>query len=174
MLGNKRNLILLLLLCFLLVGCQEKKPTVVELLESGAYETAIVRLEAMIDKKENVGEAYRGLGIAYWEVQEYQLARDAFALALEHGEEETGTIFNFLGVCDLRLGNIDIAGQWFAKGLEKEGNPPELIREMEFNQIVVYQKQGDFETAREKLDIYVTKYPDDIDAQKEMQFLETR
>jgi Flp pilus assembly protein TadD, contains TPR repeats len=176
MLGNKRNTIIILvgILCVLLMGCKEEGPTIVELLESGEYETAISKLEIMIEREDNVGEAYRGLGIAYWELEEYQKARGAFEYALASGEEETGIICNFIAVCDLRLGHIESARQWFERGLAKENNAPELIREMEFNQIAVYQKQGDFETAKEKLAIYVEKYPDDIEARKEADFLETR
>lgn len=176
MLGNKRSVIalLLLLLCVLLVGCKADEPTIIELLERGEYETAIIKLETMITREENVGEAYRGLGIAYWELEEYQKARGAFEYALANGEEETGTICNFIAVCDLRLGHLESARQWFARGLEKDDNAPELIQEMEFNQIAVYQKQGDLETAKEKLNIYVEKYPQDQDAMRELEFLETR
>jgi len=176
MLGNKRNIVIILvgIFCFLLMGCKEQGPSVVELLESGEYETAIRKLETMIERDENVGEAYRGLGIAYWELEEYQKARGAFEYALAHEEEETGIICNFIAVCDLRLGHIESARQWLERGLEKEGNAPELIQEMEFNQIAVYEKQGDFETAKEKLAIYVEKYPEDVEARKETEFLETR
>ena len=174
MLGNKRNIIVVLLLCLFLVGCKKEEPTIVELLEREEYEMVITKLEAMIAQEDNVGEAYRGLGIAYWELGEYQKARGAFEYALANGEEETGTICNFIAICDLQLGHIESAGKWFARGLEKEGNAPELIQEMEFNQIAVYQKQGDFDTAREKLNTYVTKYPQDEDARKELEFLKTR
>ena len=161
-------------MCLLLAGCQEKGPTVTEMLDSGDYEAAIISMQKMIDKGENIGEAYRGIGIAYWELGEYQKARAAFEHALANGAKETGIICNFIGVCDLQLGHIQSAGQWFERGLAKEDNAPELTQEMEFNQIVVLEKAGNFEGAKEKLAIYVVKYPDDADAKKEADFLETR
>ncbi|MEI3218996.1 MAG: tetratricopeptide repeat protein [Lachnoclostridium sp.] len=45
---------------------------------------------------------------------------------------------------------------------------------MMFNEIAAYEKMGDYETAKEKLREYTEKYPDDENAAKEAEFLETR
>ena len=39
---------------------------------------------------------------------------------------------------------------------------------------IVYERRLDFETAREKMESYLAVYPDDEEAQREAQFLESR
>jgi len=171
----KKYLITLAVVAGLLLGgCNTKELSGTELLEQGSYEAAVEKFEEAIDAGRNIEEAYRGLGIAYWEMEDYQRARGAFSKALNNGAEETGTIYNFLGVCDLKMGYMENALEWFDKGLETEGNSEEMIREMEFNQIAAYEGLEDWDKVREKLDSYLAKYPDDEQAQKEADFLETR
>ena len=50
----------------------------------------------------------------------------------------------------------------------------EVLQEMRFNQIVCYEKLGDWENAKTKIAEYIQVYPDDADAQREAKFLETR
>lgn len=49
-----------------------------------------------------------------------------------------------------------------------------VLQEMRFNQIVCYEKLGDWENAKTKIAEYIQVYPDDADAQREAKFLETR
>ena len=49
-----------------------------------------------------------------------------------------------------------------------------LIREMEYNEIICYEQQSDWENAKAKIAEYISKYPDDEAAQKEAEFLQTR
>lgn len=42
------------------------------------------------------------------------------------------------------------------------------------SEITVYEQQGDFDTALQKMEIYLESYPDDTDAQREYTFLKTR
>ena len=50
----------------------------------------------------------------------------------------------------------------------------EVLQEMLFNQIVCYEKLGDWENAKTKIAEYIQVYPDDADARREAKFLETR
>ena len=43
-----------------------------------------------------------------------------------------------------------------------------------FNEIVVYEKQLDFNTAKQKMSEFLSKYPDHEDAIRENNFLQSR
>ena len=97
---------LLVVVCtgVLLTACGNSSQKGVEYLEDGKYDQAIEQFEQAVDKKKNVGDAYRGIGIAKWEKKDYKGARKAFKKALENDAEKTGTIYNMIGNCDLKLG----------------------------------------------------------------------
>ena len=60
---------LLVVVCtgVLLTACGNPSQKGVEYLEDGKYDQAIEQFEQAVDKKKNVGDAYRGIGIAKWE-----------------------------------------------------------------------------------------------------------
>ena len=64
-----------------------------------------------VDKKKNLGEAYRGLGLCYWEQKKYEKAEKALEKALKNGTEETATLYNILGICDLELDKPEITAE---------------------------------------------------------------
>ena len=45
---------------------------------------------------------------------------------------------------------------------------------MEYNEIICYEQQSDWENAKAKITEYINKYPDDEAAQREAEFLQTR
>ena len=146
-----------LLLALSLTGCSGSVEKGLEYLEAGEFESAAEEFQAAAEKDKDAAEAFRGLGIAKWELEDYEGARDAFKSALDNGAEKTGTLYNFIGCCDLRL-----------------GDPSSALQEMKFNVIAAYEGMEDFESAKTKLKEYLEEYPDDEQAQKEMTFLETR
>lgn len=148
----------------------------IEYLKNGQYEEAVEQFEQAVEKEINAADAYRGIGIARWEQEDYAGARDAFQKALEQETEQpfTGTIYNFLGNCALKLNDPASAQNYFQQGIGLKGNSTELDREMKYNLIVAFEQTGDWESAKAKLSEYVAEYPDDANAQKEQQFLETR
>ncbi len=164
-----------MLIGVMLTGCggnPSKKG--VEYLESGEYKKAIEQFEKAIDKDVNTGDAYRGIGIAKWEQKDYEGASEAFQNALEHDAEKTGTIYNFLGSCELKLDHPEEALNYYRLALAREDNSEKMTKEMRFNMIVAYEKMGDLESAKVLLKEYLEDYPDDEDAKKEIEFLETR
>ena len=52
--------------------------------------------------KKELDEAYRGMGIAYFEMEEFEKAIDAFGEALDNGAEETATLYNFIGISNMK------------------------------------------------------------------------
>lgn len=164
-----------LLLCLLLAGCGKREyKEGVENLENGEYEEAIARFEASVEKEKNTGDSYRGIGIAKWEAGDYEGAESAFEKALENGSGKTGTIYNFLGACRMRLGDYAGAAEAYGQALSYDDITDEMAQEIKFNIISACEKQKDWEGAKERLAEYVQEYPDDAQAAKEAEFLETR
>lgn len=168
------KLVTVLIAVLLLAGCSNPSEKGTEYLENGQYEEAVKEFEKAVEDNKNVGDAYRGIGIAKWELEDYEGAREAFVKALENDAEKTGTIYNFIGCCDMKLDNPSSALNYFNLGIDFEGNSEELNQEMRFNMIAAYEQAGDWESAMTKLEEYLEDYPDDADAQKEMEFLKTR
>ena len=133
-------------------------------------------------EKIDVAEAYRGLGMACYELQDYEKARDAFQQVLNHDGKATAVLYNFIGVCSMHLNDPKGALDAFGEGIKlagdtagaEETDDAEVIREMKFNEVVCYEKLLDWENAKTKIQEYVSEYPDDQDAQKEAAFLSTR
>lgn len=159
----------------LLVGCHGNSAKKgVEYLEAGQYEEAAEAFEEAVEAGGNIGDAYRGIGIARWEQEDYEGAKEAFLEALENEAQMTGTLYNFIGNCELKLGNPVSAQNFFRLGIGIEDNSAEMEQEMRYNMIVAYEQAGDWESAKVELDKYIAEYPDDETAQKEREFLETR
>ena len=159
----------------IMTGCAVN-PSVagVEYLENGQYKEAIEQFEQAIDEDINVGDAYRGIGIAKWEQEDYSGAKEAFLNAIENGVEKAGTVYNFIGCCDMNLGELSEAVNYFNLALKDQNNSEEMNREIRYNIISAYEKLGDFESAKVRLEEYVNLYPDDADAKKDFDFWSTR
>jgi len=159
----------------MLVGCgkQEYKEAV-EHLEKEEYEEAIEQFEASVEKEKNVADSYRGIGIAKYQTGDFEGAVSAFENALENGSEATGTIYNFLGACKMELGDYAGAIADYEQALSYEDTTGEMAQEMKFNIIAAYEKLDDWESAKARLSEYVQEYPEDAQAAKEAEFLETR
>jgi len=112
-------------------------------------------------------------GTKYLEEKDYKNA-EALEKALKNGTEETATLYNILGICDLELDKPEKAVYYFENGKELSGAGKELLKEMAYNLVVAYEKAGDYQSAKEKLDSYLKANPDDKKALKEQEFLNTQ
>ncbi len=164
-----------LLAVIMLTGCiMNPYKSGMEALESGQYDEAVKQFEEAVEKEQNKADSYRGMGIALWETKDYEGAKEALENALKEGSKKTGTICNLLGSCELQSGNMKEAITYFEEGLKAEGNDDKLTQSMRYNCIFAYEKLGDLDMAKSLLAEYVAEYPEDEDAVKEAQFLETR
>ncbi len=166
---------MLLLFCVILAGCGKKEyHEGIESLKAGNYAEAIGQFEKAIEEERNIGDSYRGIGMAKWELEDYQGSFEAFEKALENGSEKTGTIYNFLGACKMKLQEPSEAIVYYEKGIVQKDSSDEMIREMRFNVIAAYEQLKDWDNARAKLSEYTADYPDDERAAREAEFWETR
>lgn len=79
---------------------------------------------------------------------------------------------NELGCARLRQGNYDQALKFFQTALAAGAGSSE--RQLRRNEIVALEYLLDFAQAKEKLQAYLADYPDDADAAREWEFLQSR
>ena len=174
---KKRKIAMLVMTGVLLTGCMGTNylEEGVSQLEEKQYEEASKSFQKEIDEEKNLDEAYRGMGIAYFEMEEFEKAIDAFGEALDNdGAEETATLYNFIGISNMKMENYEEAVSAFEKGMSMEDCSDTMKQEMLFNTVVSYEKLGDWDNAKEKVSEYNEQYPGDSKAEKEAEFLETR
>lgn len=167
----------------LLGGCEKEEvnyiKTGTELLEEKNYAEAIEAFEQSLEMEEDIAEANRGLGIAYYKQQNYAEAWNAFQQVLENGGEATPILYNFIGVCSMHLDDDDGAIAAFEQGVSLAGESEEeeytaTLREMRYNLIVCYENKRDWVNAKAKMEEYLSLYPEDKTVWKEAEFLRTR
>lgn len=181
---KKLLIVVTAVVCFL-TGCANYVKDGTKLLEEEQYQEAIEQFQKAVDKEEDAAEAYRGIGMAYYEQQDYEQARDNLQKALDEGAVQTPAVYNLIGICGMNLEDYDGALAAFEQGVslsetmeidgaEEEVDYSEAIREMKYNQIVCCEKKLDWEGAKAYAEAYISAYPDDAEVQKEAEFLRTR
>ncbi len=171
---KKWILAVVLLSVFVLTGCTDHIENGLDALKAENYKEAKESFKEEIKKGKNLDEAYRGLGIACYELNEYEVAIHAFEQALKNEAEETATLYNMLGVCHMQMGEYKKALDVYQKALTVKTIAKETKQEIQYNLIVVYEKMLDWDAAKEQMRLYREAYPDDERVKKESDFLETR
>ena len=171
---KKIRLGVLLAAACLMMGCAANIEDGITYLEEEKYEEAIECFEKDIAEKKNLGEAYRGMAIAQYEMGQYHDAIDSFENALANKEEETTTIYSLVAASYMQVEEYEIALDYYAKALKMEDCTEEMKQEILYNEIAAYQELGDWDTVKEKVASYVESYPDDDRMDKTVEFLETR
>ena len=182
---KRATLLALAVSACLLTGCTNALKDGTGYLEDGNYKEAVTAFQKAVDEGKKTAEAYRGLGMAYYEQEDYESAKDAFEKAIgSRRRERIRSFIIFLGICGMKLNDYNYALEQFNQGISLSQNSgtsmedaesfSEVLQEMRFNQIVCYEKLGDWENAKTKIAEYIQVYPDDADAQREAKFLETR
>lgn len=170
----KKIIVLSLAMLMLLGGCAKNMKDGVTCLEEGKYEEAIAAFEQEIENEKYMEEAYRGLGIAYYEMQKFEEAIAAFEKALELGTEKTASIYYLMGTSYLRLDDYENMFQYYDKTLSMPDWTDAMRQDIWLNEIAVYERQYDWEAAKTIAEEYVAAYPEDERIQKEAAFLESR
>ena len=146
-------------------GCANPEKSGVEALKNGEYQEAEAQFQEMTQSgsREDAG------------------ALEAFRQAVDNGVQQSVQLYNLMGVCAMQTEEYEAALEYIQSGLAlaesadgEEQPSEELIREMKYNEIICYEKQSDWENARQKADEYLSEYPDDESVQREAEFLETR
>lgn len=161
-------------------------------------------LEAALKTEAKTADDYCERGKVYYYMQDYDNARTELTTASEKGSTEAALIlgmvymaqgdtanarsfyqqyidadgedpakgYNGLALCDIADGDYDSALQNISQGLGDATS--DEMRDLLFNEIVVYEKKLDFSTALSKVQEYVQTFKDDEAAAKELTFLQSR
>lgn len=117
-------------------------------------------------------EAMMLMGQVYLALNDVVHARNVYQQYIsEYGE--TAAAYNGIALCELADGNYDAALAATQTGLAL-GADDGAKRDLLYNEMVVYERRLDFETAKERAIQFMELYPDDEEGQKEYDFLITR
>ena len=164
-------------------GCGSLQKSGVDALEKGECEEALADFQEMTENgaSDDAAEGYRGLGMTYYEMEDYENALEAFRNAADSGAEQTIQMYNLMGICAMQTEDYESALDYIQTGLALTNTSDgagkadaELVQEMKYNEIICYEQQADWENAKQKVTEYLKDYPDDETVQKEAEFLETR
>lgn len=166
--------VLIAVFAYLMINRSAPIEAGLDALKNGKYDKAISDFEIAIKEEKSVDEAYLGLGLSYYEKKDYEKTVAYLKQALDNGIEETPIIYNILGVSSKNLGDVDGAVTYYDSGLNISGDYADIQNEMLLNMTEIYEEKQDYENARNYLARYVELNPQDVDAQKELNFLQTR
>lgn len=133
------------------------------------FESARNYLEQARDAGDDKATYY--LGKTWENLGEYNYAASVYISYLQD-QGESALIYNQLALCYMQLEDYDAALSALQSGLALEDGT--LRQTLLFNQIVVYEKQGNFKQAAQLMQQYVQDYPDDDVAAREHEFLRSR
>lgn len=134
------------------------------------YENARTELTTAADKGST--EATLILGMVYMAQGDTANARSFYQQYIDADGEDPAKGYNGLALCDIADGDYDSALQNISQGLGDATS--DEMRDLLFNEIVVYEKKLDFSTALSKAQEYVQTFKDDEAAAKELTFLQSR
>ncbi|MEY8353683.1 tetratricopeptide repeat protein [Lachnospiraceae bacterium 54-53] len=129
---------------------------------------------AQLDTKKQAPGRLKALLAAGAALEKEGTADQAMALyeaALAEGEQ-SAELYNRMGLCKMAEEAWDEAIGYFSRGLSEPDSSevPELL----FNQAVAQEHKGDFKTALDLMQQYVSAHGSDEEAEREITFLKTR
>ena len=133
------------------------------------YENARTELTTAADKGST--EATLILGMVYMAQGDTSNARSFYQQYIDADGDDPAKGYNGLALCDISDGDYDSALQNISQGLGDATS--DEMRDLLFNEIVVYEKKLDLSTALSKAQEYVQTFKDDA-AAKELTFLQSR
>lgn len=134
----------------------------------GDKELALTKLQDSLAA--GIDEAYFYIGELYEDEKNYELAIYNYDLYLESGVKDTGTVYNQIASCFMSLDKYKEAITYLEQGLSI--NQGEVWKSLKRNEIISYERLGQFDKALERLEELLARYPEDEDAKRELEFLQ--
>jgi tetratricopeptide (TPR) repeat protein len=133
------------------------------------YENARICLDAYV----NGNDAQRALilGQTYEKLGDMNYATVVYQTYLENNEP-TAALYNSLGICLMNQEKYSDATEAFQNGIDIGAS--DYLQELKYNLIVANEYLGDFDQAKSLMQDYIQSYPDDSNAKKEYEFLQSR
>lgn len=135
------------------------------------YDKASSKLDLAV-KNGNISAIYYQ-GMIKMEMNDYDGAIELFEKYLkESSVVNIPEVYNQLAGCYIEKGDFDNAQTIITKGIKSANTSiAGLLRK---NQVILYEKTGDFKSAKKEAEKYIKAYPADDGMAKELKFIKTR
>lgn len=138
---------------------------------SGDITSATNFLNKSIDEKNY--DAYYYLGLIAEDNKEIDLALQYYNVYFDNTKEQiSDAAYSHFASCLIEQGEYELAFECIENALKL--NDSTSSQSLKYNEIAIYERLGDFDTAYEKIIDYVNIYGTNKDINKEIEFLETR
>ncbi|MDD4112167.1 MAG: tetratricopeptide repeat protein [Herbinix sp.] len=117
-------------------------------------------------------DAYFYIGEIYTSKKDYSTAKYYYEKYIEEGGINTPEVYNQIVSCLIKMGEYEEALPYLETGIGYADY--DIMKVLLKNEIIVYEKLGDFEKALDKIEGYVSAYPNDEDARREKAFVISR
>jgi tetratricopeptide (TPR) repeat protein len=136
----------------------------------GDYDNALSELNKSF--ADGFQEAYYYIGEIYRIKKDYQKAIYYYENYIKGGNLLSPNAYNQIAVCEMKIGEYEAALNYLEKGssFRYAGTQKTLLR----NEIIAYERLGNYQKSKEKIEEYLSLYPDDEVALKEAAFIDTR
>lgn len=137
---------------------------------NGDYDIALEELSAAAEN--GYDDAHYYIGEIYRERSNYGEAVYHYTTYISGGGAKDAAAYNQMAICLIRQNKLEdaletvLAGQKLSDALHG--------KQLYFNEVVILEKMGNYNTAYERAAAYVRQYPDDAAIQAELDFLSTR
>lgn len=130
----------------------------------GDFEAAANTYELILSQDENNEAALKGQVLC-------MIEKGQFEEALKQGLLES-QVYNRMAVKAIEEGRFQEAMDFISQG--RGVSDTSAARALDFNEAVIWEKQGDFKKALELFEAYLAKYGSDEEAEREVAFLKSR
>ena len=136
----------------------------------GLYDIALAELNESF--AQGFPEAYFYIGEIYAKEKDYATAIYYYDKYMEEGEVRKSAVYNQAAFCKMKQNDYEGALKYLETGITF--GDAEAMKTLKRNEIIAYEKLGRFDIAIGKLNDYLTSYPDDKVAARELEFVKTR
>lgn len=136
---------------------------------SGDYEKAESELNAALDQKAGMANLY--LGRVFQAQGKNEEARSYYEAYLEENPNDSKVLYE-LGLISFEEGSYEQAISWFEEGMACKNVINK--RALWAGKIASLEYMGNFDAAKQEMQVYLESYPNDGASQREYAFLQTR
>ena len=140
-------------ICYYLEDYENARTYLEKARDEGGYESVLF-----------LGKTYETLGDSNYAVSVYNTYLESSG--------PNSQVLNQLGLCKMQTGDYEGALTAFQSAMNIEDNG--MMQVLKMNEIIAYEKLGDYKKAAVLMESYLQTYPDDEEAQREYIFLQTR
>lgn len=137
---------------------------------SGEYDTALTSLFTVAEN--GYEDAHYYIGEIYHKRSNYGEAGFHYQQYIDGSGAKDAAAYNQLGICLMKQERYEEALETIHAG--QKLSDPLCGKQLLFNEVVIYEKMGEYNTAYEAAVVYRNRYPEDERIHRELEFLASR